>query len=123
MQTGHRSKEASLRKGLALVVLGSMLTLPAAAEAQDWLTVREAKSKIRWWGRVNADEDGDTIRRQLVDVCRRSSATRLVCWYEEDGYDIDGYEYECWGTVRVIEYTTHYSIRRIRHGRFRFRCY
>jgi hypothetical protein len=117
------SKEASLKKGLALVTVGAVLAVPAAAQAQEWLTFREAGAAIRWWGRVNAKENGDTITRHRVDLCERSTARRVVCWYEKGGYDIDGYDFQCWGEVRVIEYATYYSIARIRHGRFRYKCY
>jgi hypothetical protein len=112
-----------MRFGLTIILTAAALAVPAAAQAQEWLSFREAGGQIRGWGRQTADANGDTITRQKVSLCIRSSATRVRCWYEEDGYDIDGYDYECWGTVRVIEYATHYNIAPIRHGRFRLRCF
>jgi hypothetical protein len=109
-------------KRLGLVVVLVLLVVAAPAEALSWLGKHEAAQQIRKWGRNSADENGDTITRQLVKLCVRSSPVRLRCWYEEDGFDVDGYDYLCWGDVRVIEYRTHYNIAPIRHGRFRFRC-
>jgi hypothetical protein len=107
----------------AVIIAAVALTLPAVAQAREWLTFREAGAQIRGWGRDTADDNGDTITRQKVDLCSRSSARRVVCWYEEDGFDSDGYDYECWGTVSVIEYETHYTRAPIRHGQYRFRCF
>jgi hypothetical protein len=96
---------------------------PPAAEAVVWLTYREGGAQIRRLASVQADDQGDTITSQRVDLCRRLSPRRVVCWYEAEGYDIDGYDQWCCGSVRVIEYTTHHNVPPIRHGRFRFRCY
>lgn len=112
-------------KKFVLIAVGAVaLAVPAVAEAGGgWLGFREAAAQIRHWGRDSADENGDTITRQKVDLCTRNSDVRVVCWYKEVGYDVDGYDYECGGLVRVIEYRTHYSIAPIRHGQYRFRCF
>jgi hypothetical protein len=95
----------------------------SAAQAQDWLSFREAGRLIRRWGRDGADEDGATITRQKVSLCERSSRRRVVCWYEEDGFNADGGDYICVGDVRVIKYTTHYNVAPRRRGELRFECF
>ena len=112
-----------MKRVAVLGVAAAILASPAAVEAREVLTKHEAAAQIRKWGRNTADENGDTITRQNADLCSRSSLSRVVCWYEEDGYDVDGADYSCWGTVRVIKYETHYTVGPIKHGRFRFRCY
>jgi hypothetical protein len=110
-----------MRKAVAVLTVGAFLAAPSVAQAL-YLTSGEARSSIRWWGRQVANDVGDTITRHKASDCFRSNAVRVVCWYEQRGFDSDGFRYYCAGEVRVIETSTEYKVAPIRHGRYRYSC-